>query len=95
MSLRKFKPKTPGQRFKTLPRFDEITKTEPEKRLLRPLKHTGGRSSDGRIAVRHRGGGHKRHYRAIDFKREKTGIKANIGLLKLFQINLIQSITKK
>ena len=78
MSLRKFKPTTPGQRFKVLPSFDEITKTEPEKSLLRPLKRTGGRNSGGRVAVRHRGGGHKRLYRVIDFKRNKTGIKAKV-----------------
>ncbi len=78
LSLRKFKPVTPGQRLKTLPGFDEITRTEPEKSLLRPLKRTGGRSSDGRIAIRHRGGGHKRLYRVIDFKRDKTGLKAKV-----------------
>ncbi len=78
MSLRKFKPITPGQRGKSLPSFDEITKTGPEKSLLRPLKSTGGRSSDGRVAVRHRGGGHKRLYRIIDFRRDKTGMKAKV-----------------
>ncbi len=78
LSLHKFKPVTPGQRLKTLPGFDEITRTEPEKSLLRPLKRTGGRSSDGRIAIRHRGGGHKRLYRVIDFRRDKSGLKAKV-----------------
>ncbi len=78
LSLHKFKPVTPGQRLKTLPGFDEITRTEPEKSLLRPLKRTGGRSSDGRIAIRHRGGGHKRLYRVIDFRRDKAGLKAKV-----------------
>ena len=78
MSLRKFKPVTPGQRFKVLSSFDEISKTEPDKSLLRPLKKTGGRNSGGRLTVRHRGGGHKRAYRIIDFKRNKVGIKAKV-----------------
>lgn len=69
--VRRFKPATPGQRFKTIPDFDEITNAHPEKSLLRPLKKTGGRSSSGKLAVRHRGGGHKRLYRLIDFKRDK------------------------
>ncbi len=76
--VRKFKPATPGQRFKIIPDFDEISKARPEKSLLRPLKKTGGRSSSGRLAVRHRGGGHKRLYRLIDFKRDKGGIIAKV-----------------
>ena len=76
--LRKSRPITPGQRGKILPAFDEITKKKPEKSLLHPLKKTGGRSSSGRISVRHRGGGHKRLYREIDFKRKREGIKAEV-----------------
>ncbi len=76
--LKKSKPVTPGRRFAILPGFDEITKRKPEKSLLEPLKKTGGRSSSGRISVRHRGGGHKRFYRVIDFKRNRDGIKAEV-----------------
>ena len=78
MSLREYKPTTPGQRQKVLPGFDEITQTTPQKRLLRPLKRKGGRNSSGRLSVRHQGGGHKRLYRVIDFKRDKTGIEAKV-----------------
>jgi large subunit ribosomal protein L2 len=76
--LRKSRPITPGQRTKILPTFDELTKVKPEKSLLKPLKKTGGRASSGRISVRHRGGGHKRFYRIIDFKRKRAGIKAEV-----------------
>lgn len=76
--LRKSMPITPGQRSKILPAFDELTKVKPEKSLLKPLKKTGGRASSGRISVRHRGGGHKRFYRRIDFKRKRAGIKAEV-----------------
>ena len=69
MAVKNFKPTTPGRRFMTVSRFDEITKGKPEKSLLAPLKKFGGRNNTGRITVRHRGGGHKRRYRIIDFKR--------------------------
>ena len=65
----KFKPTSPGRRFMTVSDFDEITKSEPEKTLLAPLSKTGGRNNNGRITTRHQGGGHKRRYRIIDFKR--------------------------
>ncbi len=70
MGVRKLKPTTPGQRFRIAPTFEEITKHKPEKSLLAPIKKSGGRNSNGRITVRHRGGGHKRCYRIVDFKRQ-------------------------
>ncbi len=78
MGIKKFKPTTPGRRWGSGFTFDEITKAEPEKSLLRPLKKTGGRNVYGRITVRHRGGGHKRRYRLIDFKRDKFDIPAKV-----------------
>ena len=74
MALKKYKPTTPGQRFKVLSAFDEITTDKPEKSLLAPKKSTGGRNSSGKMTVRYRGGGHKKRYRIIDFKRDKDGI---------------------
>lgn len=76
--IKSFKPTSPGRRFATVPAFDEITKGEPEKSLLRPLKKSGGRNSKGRMTVRHRGGGHKRQYRVIDFKRSKIDVPAKV-----------------
>lgn len=73
MSVRKLKPITPGQRFKVVNGFDAITTSTPEKSLLTPVRRTGGRNSSGKMTVSHRGGGHKRRYRLIDFKRNKTG----------------------
>jgi len=78
MPVKEFKPTSPGRRFATVASFEEITKTEPEKSLLRPLKKSGGRNAQGRITVRHRGGGHKRQYRVIDFKRNKIDIPAKV-----------------
>ena len=75
MGIKKYSPRTPGLRFKTGSTFEELTKgKKPEKALTRGLRHSGGRNSTGRIMVRHRGGGHKRKYRAIDFKRDKDGM---------------------
>ena len=71
MGLKSFRPLTPSNRYKLLPDFEEITKTTPEKSLCRPLKKSGGRNNQGRITCRHRGGGHKRKYRLIDFKRNR------------------------
>jgi len=71
MAIRKLKPRTPATRFYSISTFEEITKTKPEKNLLEPLKSSGGRNNMGRITSRHRGGGHKRNYRIIDFKRDK------------------------
>ncbi len=74
MPIKKYKPTSPGSRFKSGFDFSEITTSKPFKALLRPLKKSGGRNNSGRITVWHRGGGHKRAYRLIDFKRDKTGI---------------------
>ena len=71
MAIKKFRPITPANRYKEWPAFDEITKTTPEKSLLQPLKKSGGRNNTGRITCRHIGGGHKRRYRLIDFKRAR------------------------
>ncbi|ADK86288.1 ribosomal protein L2 [Desulfarculus baarsii DSM 2075] len=79
MAIKKFKPTSPGRRFATQLVSEEITKHEPEKSLLEPLKKSGGRNSYGRVTTRHRGGGHKRKYRQIDFKREKLGIPARVA----------------
>jgi len=79
MAVKKFSPTTPARRFMTVSAFDEITKKEPEKSLLAPLKKRGGRNVYGRITVRHIGGGAKQKYRIIDFKRDKDGIKAKVA----------------
>ena len=71
MPLRKLKPNTPGQRFMSVPTFEEITKSKPERSLTEALRKSGGRNNSGRITSRRRGGGHKRRYRIIDFKRNK------------------------
>jgi large subunit ribosomal protein L2 len=82
MSILKTKPTSPGRRAQEYHSFEEITKTTPEKALLSRLKKTGGRNSNGRITSRHRGGGAKRHYRIIDFKRDKDGIPAKISAIE-------------
>jgi large subunit ribosomal protein L2 len=71
MSVRKLKPITPGQRFRVVNGFDAITTDKPEKSLLAPIKRSGGRNSQGKMTMRFKGGGHKRRYRIIDFKRER------------------------
>jgi large subunit ribosomal protein L2 len=78
MGLKTFRPLTPASRFKALPDFSEITKDTPEKSLTEPLKKTGGRNNNGRMTSRHRGGGHKRQYRIIDFKRKKRDVVADV-----------------
>ncbi len=78
MAVKKVKPTSPGRRFQVYSKFEEITSTTPEKSLLKIIKKTGGRNANGRITCRHRGGGHKRYYRIIDFKRDKTGIPAKV-----------------
>ena len=78
MAIRKLKPNTAGTRFMSISMFEEVTKTTPEKSLTAPLKKSGGRNNLGRLTMRHRGGGHKRKYRVIDFKRNKDGIPATI-----------------
>ena len=78
MALKRFKPTSPGRRHAELPDFSELTAVAPEKSLLRPLPRKGGRNHRGKITVRFRGGGHKRHYRIIDFARDKDGIPARV-----------------
>ena len=78
MSVRKLKPITPGQRFRVVNGFDAITTDRPEKSLLAPKKRSGGRNSQGKMTMRYKGGGHKKRYRIIDFKRNKTGIPAEV-----------------
>ncbi|MEE8399458.1 MAG: 50S ribosomal protein L2 [Desulfobacterales bacterium] len=82
MALRKVKPSSPGRRFQSFSTFEEISRATPEKSLLKTLKKTGGRNAHGRITSRHRGGGHRRHYRVIDFKRDKTGIPAQVATIE-------------
>ncbi len=82
MAIRKLKPMTPGTRWMSVSAFDEITKTKPEKSLLEPLHKSGGRNNTGRITSRHRGGGHKRFYRIIDFKRNKRGMDAKVAAIE-------------
>jgi len=82
MGVKKFKPITPGRRFMTVSDFAEITKTAPEKSLTTGKKSTGGRNNVGRRTVRYRGGGHKRRYRIIDFKRDKFGIPAKVAAIE-------------
>lgn len=82
MPVRKCKPTSAGRRFRRVPDFAEITSTSPCKSLLRPLKKTGGRNFQGRITARHRGGGHKRRYRVIDFKRNKLEIPGKVAAIE-------------
>ncbi|MDN5559575.1 MAG: 50S ribosomal protein L2, partial [Ruaniaceae bacterium] len=80
MAIRKYKPTTPGRRGSSVADFAEVTRTEPEKSLVRPLPKTGGRNNHGRITTRHIGGGHKRQYRVIDFRRhDKDGVPATVA----------------
>jgi large subunit ribosomal protein L2 len=82
MAVKRIKPTSPGRRFQEYSTFEEITRSEPEKSLLRVIKKKGGRNNNGRITCRHRGGGHRRHYRVIDFKRDKIGIPAKVAAIE-------------
>ena len=82
MALRKFKPVTPGQRFKQISAYDDITTDKPEKSLLLPKSSTGGRNNSGKMTMRNRGGGHKKMYRIIDFRREKDNIPATVKTIE-------------
>ena len=82
MAIKKYNPTSPGRRFMSVSAFEEITTTTPEKSLLDTLKKTGGRNAHGRITVRHRGGGEKRKYRIIDFKRNKDGVPAKVATIE-------------
>ena len=79
MAIKSYKPTSPGRRFATTPAFNEVTKSKPEKALTRPLKRHGGRNNNGRITTRHRGGGHKRRLRLVDFRRDKEGVPAKVA----------------
>ncbi len=82
MGIKKFKPTTPGRRWMTVSDFSDVTKTEPEKTLLLPYKKSGGRNNLGRRSARYIGGGHKRKYRLIDFRRDKYGIPAKVASIE-------------
>lgn len=82
MALKKFKPTTPGQRFKVISAFDEITTDTPEKSLLETQTRSGGRNSEGKMTMRYMGGGHKHQYRVIDFKRDKEGVPAKVNTIE-------------
>ena len=82
MGIKHYKPTTPTLRFRTGYNFDEITTSTPEKSLLKPKPKSGGRNNRGRITCRHRGGGHRKHYRIIDFKRDKIGIPAEVATIE-------------
>lgn len=82
MALKKYNPVTPGQRFKTNLDFSEYSDKPPEKSLVKPLKKSGGRNNHGRMTMRHRGGGHKRQYRVIDFKRDKYDVPAKVAAIE-------------
>jgi large subunit ribosomal protein L2 len=82
MSVKKVKPTSPGRRFQVYSTFEDVSSEKPEKSLLRVIKKTGGRNANGRITCRHRGGGHRRHYRIIDFKRDKIGIPARVARIE-------------
>ena len=82
MAIKKYKPVTPGQRNKAISSFEELTTNKPYKKLLAPLKSTGGRNNTGQMTVRYRGGGHKRMYRIIDFLRNKDGVKATVQTIE-------------
>ena len=82
MALRKLNPTTPGQRFKVISAFDEITRSKPEKSLLVPLRKSGGRNNQGKMTMRYIGGGHKRQSRLIDFKRDRDGMKATVKAIE-------------
>ena len=82
MGIKKYNPTSPGRRGMTVSTFEEITKTTPEKSLVVPLNRTGGRNNQGRITTRHKGGGHKRMYRVLDFKRTKDDIPAKVAAIE-------------
>ena len=82
MSVRKLKPITPGQRFRIVNEYSEITTSKPEKSLLTPLKKSGGRNNQGKMTMRYKGGGHKRRYRIIDFKRDKHDVVGEISSIE-------------
>ena len=79
MAIKAYRPRTPARRYYSVVRRDDLTTEKPHKSLVEPLRKHGGRNSVGKISIRHQGGGHKRQYRVIDFKRDKTGIPARVA----------------
>ncbi len=79
MGIKSYKPTSPGRRFMTTETFEDVTRSEPERSLVEPVTRKGGRNNNGRITTRHQGGGHKRRYRVIDFKRDKDGVPAKVA----------------
>ena len=79
MGVKSYKPTSPGRRFMTTETFDDVTRSTPERSLVEPVKSKGGRNNNGRVTTRHQGGGHKRRYRVIDFKRDKDGVPARVA----------------
>src|SRR5215204_5299862 len=82
MPLRQYKPTTPSRRFRSVSTFEEITATEPEKSLLTPIKRTGGRNAQGKMTARHKGGGNKKMYRIIDFRRDKLEVPGKVATIE-------------
>ena len=82
MGIKKINPLTPGQRFKVVTTFDDVTTSKPEKSLTKVKTRSGGRNNDGRMTMRYVGGGHKRKYRVVDFKRDKFGIPATVKTIE-------------
>ncbi|PKO24136.1 MAG: 50S ribosomal protein L2 [Chloroflexi bacterium HGW-Chloroflexi-1] len=82
MAIKVYRPTTPGRRGMSVSSFEEITRTKPERALLRPVNKNAGRNNTGRVSVRHRGGGHKRRYRVIDFKRDKIGVPGRVASIE-------------
>ncbi len=82
MGIKSYKPTSPGRRFMTTESFDEVTRSEPERSLVEPVTRKGGRNNNGRLTTRHQGGGHKRRYRVIDFKRDKDGVPAKVAQIE-------------
>src|SRR5436305_12847499 len=82
MPIRRYKPTSPGRRFMSVSTFEEVTKARPEKSLLEPVTKKGGRNNNGRVTTRHQGGGHKRRFRVIDFKRIKDGVPAKVASIE-------------
>jgi large subunit ribosomal protein L2 len=86
MAVRKLKPVTPGQRHKIIGTFEDITASVPEKSLVYGKRSTGGRNNTGKMTVRYMGGGHKKKYRLIDFKREKDGVPAVVNTIRTVRL---------
>src|SRR6187455_3582928 len=82
MAVKKFKPISPGTRFRVGNSYEELTTAKPEKSLLEPIKKSGGRNADGKMTMRHKGGGHKRRYRVIDWKRDKENIAGTVKTIE-------------